>query len=212
MCVSLSERDHGCVDACPDPVTGNISVTENTFLCPRCHRDKGVAMIVSSSTSYNVKQLLMLYSNSIGFKATLYDKIFFIATISHFSPSSCHGVASEANLLPTSSNRHWKSIIVGTRAGCVLSVKSANFVSVIIIEQVRIVTRALKAGNNRPKAMEPAFDWMRTFKYQGNLLIFVNTHSDTETGNLVVSGNAENPESLPIHEVSRADANIREFH
>lgn len=49
--------------------------------------------------------------------------------------------------------------------------------------------------------MTPAFDWMRQFDYAGNLLIFVNTHSDTKTGNLVVSGNADNPESLPIHEV-----------
>jgi len=169
-------------------------------------------MTMSSSTSYNVKQWLMLYSNSIGFKATPYDNILFITTISHFLLSSCHGVASEANLLPTSLNRHWKSIIVRTRAGCILSVKSANFVSVIIIKQVHIVTRALKAGNDCPKAMEPLFDWMRTFKYQGNLLIFINMHSDTETSNLVVSGNAENPESLPIHEVSQADANIREFH
>ncbi|KAG1888975.1 uncharacterized protein F5891DRAFT_156716 [Suillus fuscotomentosus] len=63
------------------------------------------------------------------------------------------------------------------------------------------MTRALRAGNNCPQAMTPSFDWMREFNYEGNLLIFVNTHSDTKTGNLVVSGNEKNPMSIPIYEL-----------
>jgi hypothetical protein len=47
VCVGLSECDHGCVNICSDPETGEMSVTETTFLCPRCHRDKGLAMTVS---------------------------------------------------------------------------------------------------------------------------------------------------------------------
>lgn len=69
------------------------------------------------------------------------------------------------------------------------------------MEKLNIMTRALRAGNNRPQAMVPSFNWMREFAYEGNMLIFVNTHSDTKTGHLVVSGNENNPNAIPIHEV-----------
>jgi hypothetical protein len=63
--------------------------------------------------------------------------------------------------------------------------------------------RTLKAGNHRhsPKAMRPAFEWLGQVNHEGNMLIFVNTHSDSDTGNLVVSGNEANPTSIPIFEV-----------
>lgn len=51
VCVGLSECDHGCVNICSDPETGEMSVTEKTFICPRCHRDKGLAMTVSQSVA-----------------------------------------------------------------------------------------------------------------------------------------------------------------
>jgi hypothetical protein len=68
-----------------------------------------------------------------------------------------------------------------------------------------IATRSLKAGNHRnsPKALKPAFDWLGRVNHEGNMLIFVNTHSDTETGNLVVSGNEKDPNSVPLTEVKR---------
>ncbi|KAG2090479.1 uncharacterized protein F5147DRAFT_780287 [Suillus discolor] len=49
--------------------------------------------------------------------------------------------------------------------------------------------------------MTPHFEWLRDIKYEGNLLLFINTHSDTESGNLVVSRNEGNPMTLPITEL-----------
>jgi hypothetical protein len=49
--------------------------------------------------------------------------------------------------------------------------------------------------------MTPHFDWLANANYEGNVLLFVNTHSDTESGNLVVSGSEKDPTSLPILEV-----------
>jgi hypothetical protein len=66
-----------------------------------------------------------------------------------------------------------------------------------------MVSRKLKGGNNRPNAVKPDFDWLASINYQGNILIFIDTHSDTLTGDLVVSGNAMNSNSLPVHEVNR---------
>ncbi|KIK31875.1 hypothetical protein CY34DRAFT_19482 [Suillus luteus UH-Slu-Lm8-n1] len=67
--------------------------------------------------------------------------------------------------------------------------------------RLRIATRKLKANNNRPHAMSPDFEWLEGINYKGNVLIFIDTHSDTSTGNLVVSGNATNSNSLPVHEL-----------
>ncbi|KAG1778632.1 hypothetical protein EV702DRAFT_1044493 [Suillus placidus] len=78
--------------------------------------------------------------------------------------------------------------------------------------RLRITTHVLKAGNNYPEAMTPSFEWMKHFNYEGNLLIYVNTHSDTETGFLVITGNAENPQSAPINELLLnyiGDSNLR---
>jgi hypothetical protein len=49
--------------------------------------------------------------------------------------------------------------------------------------------------------MTPHFQWLSRLNNKDNVLIFVNTHLDTDTGNLIVSGNAKNPESVLIHEV-----------
>jgi hypothetical protein len=67
--------------------------------------------------------------------------------------------------------------------------------------QLRIATRALKSGNNNPSAMNPHFEWLANVNYEGNLLLFINTHSDTDTGDLVVSGDPKQAGSIPIHEV-----------
>jgi hypothetical protein len=58
VCVSLSEADLGCLRVWPDPDTGAVSVTEETFMCPRCHRDGGIPMPVSPSVPYNIKRHL----------------------------------------------------------------------------------------------------------------------------------------------------------
>jgi hypothetical protein len=71
-----------------------------------------------------------------------------------------------------------------------------------IDHQLRIATRSLKAGNNRPSVMKPHFDWLAKANYEGNLLLYINTHSDTDTGDLVVAGNQQDPLSVPIYEVS----------
>jgi hypothetical protein len=68
--------------------------------------------------------------------------------------------------------------------------------------QLRIATRALKSGNNNPSAMKPHFDWLANANNEGNLLLFINTHSDTETGDLVVSGDPKHAGSIPIYEAS----------
>ncbi|OJA20362.1 hypothetical protein AZE42_07311 [Rhizopogon vesiculosus] len=111
VCVSKAPGDHGCIDASPNDVTGVVTVTESTFLCPQCHR------------------------------------------------------AEERRIM------------------------------------LRIASRRLKSGNHRPSVMRDDFQWLANMKYEGNLLIFVNTHSDTATGNLVVAGNAENPQSLPMYQL-----------
>lgn len=49
--------------------------------------------------------------------------------------------------------------------------------------------------------MKTHFDWLAKANYEGNLLLFVNTHSDADTGDLVVAGNQKDPLSVPIHEV-----------
>jgi hypothetical protein len=51
--------------------------------------------------------------------------------------------------------------------------------------------------------MTPDFQWLANVKHEGNLLIFVNTHSDTITGNLVVAGNEENPQAVSIYDVRK---------
>lgn len=53
--------------------------------------------------------------------------------------------------------------------------------------------------------MKPDFDWLASLNYHGNLLIFIDTHSDTVTGDLVVSGNAANSNAVPVYEVSRSN-------
>ncbi|KIK32067.1 hypothetical protein CY34DRAFT_111124, partial [Suillus luteus UH-Slu-Lm8-n1] len=65
----------------------------------------------------------------------------------------------------------------------------------------RIASRKLKSGNNRPSALNPDFKWLAEHHYRGNLLVFIDTHSDTATGDLVVAGNALNSNSVPIHEL-----------
>ncbi|KAG2741702.1 hypothetical protein P692DRAFT_20840352 [Suillus brevipes Sb2] len=67
--------------------------------------------------------------------------------------------------------------------------------------RLRIATRALKSGNNNPSAMKPHFDWLANANNEGNLLLFINTHSDTETGDLVVSGDPKHAGSIPIYEL-----------
>jgi len=52
--------------------------------------------------------------------------------------------------------------------------------------------------------MKSDFEWLEKINYEGNILIFIDTHSDTATGNLVVSGNAANSNSVPVHEVNFA--------
>lgn len=64
-----------------------------------------------------------------------------------------------------------------------------------------MASRTLRFANNRPDALKDDFQWLANLQYQGNLLIFIDTHSDTATGNLVASGNAQNPGSLPLFEV-----------
>jgi hypothetical protein len=76
---------------------------------------------------------------------------------------------------------------------CMISSKTAH--------KLLIATRSLKAGNNRPNVMKSHFDWLAKANYEGNLLLFVNTHSDADTGDLVVAGNQKDPLSVPIHEV-----------
>ncbi|KAG1760558.1 hypothetical protein EV702DRAFT_985501, partial [Suillus placidus] len=72
----------------------------------------------------------------------------------------------------------------------------------LVPSRLRIASRKLKGGNNRPNTVKPDFEWLGSLNYEGNILIFIDTHSDTVTGDLVVSGNATNPNSLPVHEVS----------
>ncbi|KAG2116858.1 hypothetical protein BD769DRAFT_1390945 [Suillus cothurnatus] len=67
--------------------------------------------------------------------------------------------------------------------------------------RLHIASWALKAGNNHLAAMTPHFQWLSRLNNKGNVLIFVNTHLDRDTGNLIVSGNAKNPESVLIHEL-----------
>ncbi|KAG0691816.1 hypothetical protein DFH29DRAFT_883665, partial [Suillus ampliporus] len=71
----------------------------------------------------------------------------------------------------------------------------------LVPSRLRIASRKLKGGNNRPNAVKPDFDWLASLKYHGNLLVFIDTHSDTNTGDLVVSGNATKSTSVPVHEL-----------
>ncbi|KAG2125066.1 uncharacterized protein EDB93DRAFT_1110359 [Suillus bovinus] len=166
VCVSLSENDHGCVDASPDPETGHISVTEATFLCPRCHRVRRLAM--NDFLHRNYFPLLAIFLSWSGFR----------------TPFPTH-------IIKSTLEEHFRRDTT----------------------RVRIVTRALKAGNNRPSAMKPHFDWLRQISYLANMLIFVNTHSDANTGHLVVAGNEHNPLSVPINELLSnyiGDDNLRD--
>ncbi|KAG1776131.1 hypothetical protein EV702DRAFT_1046300 [Suillus placidus] len=47
VCVSLSESNLGCLHVWPNPKTGAMSVTEDTFMCPQCHHDDGTPMTLS---------------------------------------------------------------------------------------------------------------------------------------------------------------------
>ncbi|KAG2108241.1 uncharacterized protein F5147DRAFT_652961 [Suillus discolor] len=84
----------------------------------------------------------------------------------------------------------------------------SNIVKTTLIEhfaldstRLHIASRSLKAGNSRPITMNPHFEWLARLKHEGNILIFINTHSDSDTGNLIVSWNAMNPVAVPIDEL-----------
>ncbi|KAG2028538.1 hypothetical protein BDR03DRAFT_1019667 [Suillus americanus] len=86
---------------------------------------------------------------------------------------------------------------------------ASNTVQAMLREQfsidqsrLRIATRALKSGNNNPSAMNPHFEWLANANYEGNVLLFINTHSDTDTGDLVVSGDPKHAGSVPLYEAS----------
>jgi hypothetical protein len=103
-----------------------------------------------------------------------------------------------SNIVQTTLSEHFS--LDPTRV-CDLKFTGGELIVHICILQLRMKSRALKAGNNRPSVMNPEFKWLAKLKYEGNMLIFINSHSDTATGNLIVAGNDQNPQSVPIHEV-----------
>lgn len=82
--------------------------------------------------------------------------------------------------------------------------------------QLRIASRKIRANNNRPDAVADDFRWVADQNHQCNILVFIDTHADTSTGNLVASGGANNCVSITPWEVpiifqvthSRANAYI----
>ncbi|KAG2139950.1 hypothetical protein BD769DRAFT_1384256 [Suillus cothurnatus] len=151
VCVSKGGGDHGCIDASPNPVTGDVKVTKATFLCPQCHHAVGKP-IQYQVQGYSVRQDF------------LYCNYFPLLTI--FLTGSGFGTQYASNVMRTSLLEHFS--LDPTR--------------------LCIASRALKAGNNRPAAMTPHFQWLSRL-------------NNEDMGNLVVSGNAKNPESVPIHEL-----------
>jgi hypothetical protein len=67
--------------------------------------------------------------------------------------------------------------------------------------QLRITTRKIRANNNRPDAVADDFRWVADQDNQCNILVFIDTHADTSTGNLVASGGANNSVSITPWEV-----------
>ncbi|KIK39218.1 hypothetical protein CY34DRAFT_108333 [Suillus luteus UH-Slu-Lm8-n1] len=67
--------------------------------------------------------------------------------------------------------------------------------------RLHIATRSLKAGNNCPSTMKPHFNWLAKVNYKGNLLLYINTHSDTDMGDLVMAGNQKDLLSVPIYKL-----------
>ncbi|KAG2036334.1 hypothetical protein BDR03DRAFT_983107 [Suillus americanus] len=161
--------------------TGHVMVTERSFLCPLCHRDNGIAMTYRVQ-GYSVQQdfLHRNYFPLLGI---------FLSWSGFRSPYA-------SNIIKSTLEEHYKRDKSRVHIPfCIGRVNNSDH------QEIHMTTCSLKAGNNRPSAMDPYFEWLKNINHEGNLLIFVNTHSDTKTGNLVVSGNVENPESVPIHEL-----------
>lgn len=129
------------------------------------------------------------------------DRTISIGITSLFWLSSCHGVALAARTHLSTSNQCSGSNLVSISQGYVIVAFFSCIISSQITHKLLIATRSLKAGNNRPSVMKPHFDWLAKANYEGNLLLFVNTHSDADSGDLVVAGNQNDPVSVPIYEV-----------
>ncbi|KAF8444458.1 hypothetical protein L210DRAFT_3394051, partial [Boletus edulis BED1] len=68
-------------------------------------------------------------------------------------------------------------------------------------ENLHIVKRPIKLGNNRPSAVLNNIHWMERAKFFSDILLYIDTHADSTTGNVVIRGLQNNHRCATIRQM-----------
>ncbi|KAI9459596.1 hypothetical protein HD554DRAFT_2041823, partial [Boletus coccyginus] len=67
--------------------------------------------------------------------------------------------------------------------------------------KLHILKRPIRTGNNRPSAVHNDIMWMEKAKWLSDVLLYIDTHAESTTGNLIVGGSRNNRKCATIHQL-----------